>query len=185
MLACSSMDLPRLPLGPADHTSDPLDYFVETPKDGVSAGCRIDKADKQRIAMIVQSGSTRYKTESDLLRAALHWFLFEKLAPRMDGRFQADLRLAHAAVRRAQMMARIQDSNNFVRDISSSIKALVLQNAIDQAVECWLDAMKVCYSSAEPFASRARDALLADQELAFVREKAKAEELDTSTDLDT
>ena len=167
----------RLPLGPADQASDPIDYFVDAPKDGVAAGCRVDTATKQRIAEVVQSGATRYRTESDVLRAAIHWFLHERIAPRMDGRFQADMRLAHACVRRAQAMARVQDSNCFVRDIGASLRALVLQGAMDQAVEVWRDSLRTIEASSEPFRSRSLAALLADPALEMVRQTAEASEL--------
>lgn len=163
----------RLPLEQESSVADPFDYYVEAPKDGVPAACRVDSATKARIAEVVQSGKTRYKTESDVLRAAVHWFLLEKISPKMDGRFVADLRMQAFMIRRAQTEARIQDAVRFVREVGSSLRALVFNDAMEQAVAIWQDAMHVLESSDEPFRSRAEKALKADPELQRVREEAE------------
>lgn len=155
----------RLPLEPDRALADPLDYYVEAPRDGVAASCRIDGATKSRVAEVVQSGRTRYKTESDVLRAALHWFLLEKVGPRMDSRFLADVRIQAFAVRRAQTEARIQDAARFVREVSSSLLALLSNGAQEQAEEIWKEAMETLRVSDEPFRSRAEQALRADPKL--------------------
>jgi len=166
----------RLPLEPGASVADPFDYYVEAPKDGVPASCRVDGATKSRIAEVVQSGKTRYKTESDVLRAAVHWFLLEKISPKMDGRFVADMRVQAFMVRRAQTEARIQDAAKFVREVASSLKALVLNDALEQAVAIWGEALQVLQVSDEPFKSRAERALRADPELQRVRDAAAKEE---------
>ena len=164
----------RLPLEPDTALADPVDYYVEAPRDGVAASCRIDGATKSRIAEVVQSGRTRYKTESDVLRAAVHWFLVEKVGPWMDsGRFLADLRIQAFAIRRAQTEARIQDAARFVREVSSSLMALMLNDAVEQAAQVWTEAMDTLRVSDEPFRSRAEMALRRDPKLQAVRDAAE------------
>ena len=66
--------------------ADPSEYFVASPKEGLPVSTRVDKAMKQRIAEIVQSGVTSFKTEADLTRAALFHFMEKVLLPRMNDR---------------------------------------------------------------------------------------------------
>jgi len=164
----------KVSLDPGRQISDPYDYYVDPPKDGVAVAGRVDRVYKQRISEIVQSGKLRYRTESDLLRAAIHFFFVEVLAPRMDNRFQDEIRLLHAAVVTGQTLARVGDSLQFCKDTKTAVTKLVLQDAMEQAVEVYVLAVRAAEGSSEPFRSHALRALRSDPDLTLVRTKATA-----------
>lgn len=163
----------RLSFSGADLTKDSFDYYVDSPKDGVSASCRIDTATKARLSVIVQDRRFRYKTESDIIRAAVHWFLLEKIGPRMGESFEDDLRLQHLHIIRAQAEARMQDRVRFVKETVSSLRALILNGALEQAQELWSRTLEVVERSREPFKSKVTEALMSEPDLALLRERAK------------
>lgn len=133
----------RVSFDPDKQTMDPLDVWFPSPgKEGVAITSRVAPALKEQIAEIVQSGETRYRKESDLVRAAVMVFVAERIAPRMGGRFNLDVKLLHAKARAAALVQRIADVQDFHNKTIRALGDLAVAEMWDAGVDFWHDSLR-------------------------------------------
>jgi hypothetical protein len=98
-----------------DQVEDSQRYYVPPP-DTANAGSvnvRMDLDETARIQKVLQSKLFPFSNQSDLIRAAVHWFLVQ-ISDRMDERFQDDLRLAERLMAAARETKRLIDMDKVV-----------------------------------------------------------------------
>lgn len=136
--------LPRAPLSlaPSDQVSDPYDFVVPPPA-GKSApvSSRVDIEMKGRISALLARQIFRYRNESDFVRAAIHFFMDEKIAPRMDKNWQSDLQRTVLEVESQQQIARNQDALKFCQDTRRNLMTCLDNEALDAAITIFENAI--------------------------------------------
>ena len=162
-----------LSLEPSKQLTDPNEFYVSPPQRG--GGCpvagRVEAAMKGRISHVVQLGHL-FTSESDFVRAAVHWFMEEKIAPKMGGQFIADMKLASLQVHTAQLSARLQRATKFYEDNKRALLDLAAEEAWDQAVDLWNEIQYTIESMGEPFRSKAKRLFEADNQVRHIKRRA-------------
>lgn len=105
----------RVSARPEDQVADPWDYFVPPPGKGtgVPVAARIDPETKHMISMIVQSGRTKFDTENDIIRSAIHWFLYDKFKKFHESKLDEGVETMLLQIQMAQHHARVMDLERY------------------------------------------------------------------------
>jgi hypothetical protein len=160
-----------VPLSPSSQVSDAYNYAVPppAPKNSVPVSGRVDIATKSRISHIVASQKFLFKNESDLVRAAVHWFLDQVITNGMDKRFQDDVKQASALIRQQQQILRANSARDFCAATRRTIESLMGEGNTEAAVQVYVDAENHAERWNEPMRTRTLEYLHGNIELAEVR----------------
>lgn len=89
---------------------------------------------KHMLSKIVQSGQTKFDTESDLLRSALHWFVYEKFKKFHSGHMDQGVRIMVSRVAKAQHAARAYDLDKYKNVNRDALNKLWAMGAHEDAL---------------------------------------------------
>jgi hypothetical protein len=122
----------------ARQTSEVYDYHYqdftgEKKSDPISL--RLDLTMAEQVAVIVQSGKTTFRKNTELIKAAVHYFITKEIAPRMDKRFQDDHRIIEQRIHRLRQMERIHDVARLVKEAENVTASLKHQGFKEEAKE--------------------------------------------------
>lgn len=111
-------------LEPEDAIADPKSLWEDPPASGDSAGisARVSVSTKALIQQVVQSGLFPYRNESDLIRPALAWWLREKIAPYMDGRFDKALAYQEQLKINSELQRRLDDIERMCNSVKNAVR---------------------------------------------------------------
>ncbi len=130
----------RVPLHPKTAIKDPAHLWEPPPEkgDGVQLSGRVSGGHKRAIQEAVQSGLFRFKTENDLVRTAVSWFLTNQIGLYMvDGRFDKSLKTASGLKRMSAEARESSDVTSAVNDIVMTVRVM-LRNGLLTRVKRYL-----------------------------------------------
>ena len=153
--------------------SDPYDFLVPAPasKTSLSVAGRVDAALKRQMAQVLASHRFPYKNESDLVRAAVFWFMARVVAPHLDKPVQDEVRLSVELVHQAQQIARLNNATDFCQRTRQAIEVLMWEGAHDEATAAYRRAETFATTTREPFRSRVLNYLHTNIQLEAVRRR--------------
>ncbi len=112
---------------PNNTVIDPADLLVPAPMaaDAVSIAARVDK-DEWRIIEELLAEQKLFRTKGDFFRAAVHWFLKERIIP-LRPRFASDMQRMEAQLR---VLHQLESMNNVEKVLRPSLRMI---RRIDEA----------------------------------------------------
>lgn len=123
-------------LNPEKQLKDPSLLWEPPPEkgDSVPASVRLGSLTKRHIQEAVQSGLFRFKTENDLVRTAVAFFMREKVMQYMvDGRFDTSLRTAAMLNRLMLDLQKTNDVETFVGNLRRAVHTMLRNNLVEKA----------------------------------------------------
>jgi hypothetical protein len=126
------------PFHPANHSSDPARFYVPPPKagDGQPASAKVTSQTLRLMQEMAASGRWPFKTQSDIVRAAVHWFLYEVALP-MEPRLSDEIRAANEEVWLAQREKELSDYERQVGLRRDHLLRVWKLGLVEEAVVVW------------------------------------------------
>jgi hypothetical protein len=161
------------PFYPSNLTVDPRVYWVPPPKggDATPASCRLSSQTHRQIQEIVASRAWPFATPSDLVRAAVHWFLIEKVMP-LEPRLSDELRAMQEETALAQRAKELVDYERQVALRVDHLLRLWKLGMVDEAVATW-DEVERYFTSRGAAGAAMLKRLQERPELTALREEVK------------
>lgn len=160
----------RLSLSSRHLVIDPTDLYVGLDaKGGVGIAARVSPDTKARLQHIVQSGKFDYKTESDIVRAAVEFLLSKVIAPRMDGGFVRDVEIASKIQAQNAKLKRVTNVVGLVEDSARTVRRMARQGAMQIAREVYEGTHEAVEGFEEPFRTLGLQMMAKDDSFDAVR----------------
>lgn len=123
-------------LNPQRQLKDPSLLWEPPPEkgDSIPASVRLPSLMKRHVQEAVQSGLFRFKTENDLIRTAVAFFMRDRVLQYMvDGRFDTSMRTAAMMNRLTLDLQKTSDIEAFVANLRKSIHTMLRNNLDEKA----------------------------------------------------
>lgn len=117
----------RVSINPGHTIQDPTRLWEPPPEkgDGVQLSGRVSGLRKRAIQEAVQSGLFRFKTENDLVRTAVGWFLDDKISLYVvDGKFDPSLRTVSGLRRMSADTRESSDVRSSIMDVMRTVRVM-------------------------------------------------------------
>jgi hypothetical protein len=118
---------------------DPHQMLAPAPEkgDGVAAAARVSGRTKRMISEIVQSGKFLFRTESDLIRTAVEFFLQRHVLPALDqdSPMAQALLAQNRAMNQASMGGQFEELERYVENVRKTVRRLLKLGLEDRAID--------------------------------------------------